>query len=48
MLINGDLDNKENKDEKELVSTNVQTEQFDLHDSCKQEAEKLKEDVDLL
>ena len=46
--LNGDLDNKENKDEKELVSTNVQTEQFDLHDSCKQEAEKLKEDVDLL
>ena len=42
---NSDLDNKENKDEKELVSTKVQTEQFDLHDSCKQEAEKLKEET---
>jgi hypothetical protein len=42
---NSDLDNK---DEKELVSTKVQTEQFDLHDSCKQEAEKLKEEVNLL
>ena len=28
---NGDLDNKENKDEIELVSTKFQTEQFDLH-----------------
>ena len=46
--LNGDLDNKENKDEKELVSTKVQTEPFDLHDSCKQEAEKLKEEVNLL
>ena len=31
---NGDLDNKENKDDIELVCTKFQTEQFDLHDSC--------------
>ena len=34
---NGDLDNKENKDENELVSTKYHTEQFALHDSCNQE-----------
>jgi hypothetical protein len=46
--LNGDLDNKENKDEKVQISTKVQTEQFDFHVSCKQEAEKLKEEVNLL
>ena len=46
--LNGDLDNKENKDEKEQISTKVQTEQFDFHVSCKQEDEKLKEEVNLL
>ena len=45
---NGDLDNKENKDEIELVSTKFQTEQFDLHDSCNQEVDRLKEEVNLL
>ena len=45
---NGDLDNKENKDEIELVSTKFQTEQFDLHDSCNQEVDRLKEGVNLL
>ena len=45
---NGDRDNKENKDEIELVSTKFQTEQFDLHDSCNQEVDRLKEEVHLL
>ena len=41
---NGDLDNKENRDENEIVSAQFQTEQFGLHDSCNQEVDRLKEE----